>query len=196
MLTEAEVDALDRLSMSAVLAITAVMGLSAVPSSVRALQEAMPEGCLPQFGFGSHLSDKYGKELGLKLPVATLQSTGQAREEWMTATATLVASGLLGSAYELLKPHRDPNNALWEFFRHTRNAAFHGNRFYFKGGEPLRPASWRGRELSNALDEQPLFFEFLQFGDAFFMLADLILEIGMPHDEPPLLRTAPTDWTF
>jgi hypothetical protein len=31
----------------------------------------------------------------------------------------------------------------FEFFRHVRNAAAHGNRFTFKNREPKRPAAWR-----------------------------------------------------
>jgi hypothetical protein len=48
---------------------------------------------------------------------------------------------LLNSAYEIAKPHQD-SSPEFEVFRHLRNAASHGNRFFFTSSEPRRPASW------------------------------------------------------
>jgi hypothetical protein len=66
------------------------------------------------------------------------------------------ASGLLISAYEISKHHRD-HGELWEFFRHVRNAAAHGGTFSFKEKEPVRPARWRELEVTRALQGTPLF---------------------------------------
>lgn len=196
MLTDTEADTLDKLSMSAVMSITAAFGLMTVPEAVQALERAMPEGYPALFVFSSRLSSKYDKTLGIKLPVKQFSSTNDAQEKWMDEVATLIASGFLGSAYELLEDHRDPNIPLWEFFRHTRNAAFHGNRFHFLGDEPKRPASWRGLEITRNLQDTPLFFDFIHFADVFYMLADLTVEIGMPPGEPPMFGTLPEHWTF
>jgi hypothetical protein len=48
---------------------------------------------------------------------------------------------LLSTAYTVADAHNDQSPE-FEFFRHLRNAAVHGNSFYFKKDEPRRPASW------------------------------------------------------
>jgi len=48
---------------------------------------------------------------------------------------------LLNTAYAVADAHNDQSPE-FEFFRHLRNAASHGNSFYFKKDEPRRPASW------------------------------------------------------
>jgi hypothetical protein len=63
---------------------------------------------------------------------------------------------LLISSHDATKAHSN-QGPLWEFFRHCRNAAAHGGRFNLLGGEPKRPASWRGLTITPALAGQPLF---------------------------------------
>ena len=48
---------------------------------------------------------------------------------------------LLNTAYAVADAHNDQSPE-FEVFRHIRNAASHGNSFYFKKDEPRRPASW------------------------------------------------------
>jgi hypothetical protein len=48
---------------------------------------------------------------------------------------------LLNTAYAVAEAHNDQSPE-FEVFRHLRNAASHGNSFYFKKDEPRRPASW------------------------------------------------------
>jgi len=48
---------------------------------------------------------------------------------------------LLNTAYSVAEPHNDQSPA-FEVFRHVRNAAAHGNNFFFKKDEPRLPASW------------------------------------------------------
>lgn len=48
---------------------------------------------------------------------------------------------LLCTAYTVADVHNDQSPE-FEVFRHLRNAAAHGNYFYFKKDEPRRPASW------------------------------------------------------
>ena len=54
-----------------------------------------------------------------------------------------------------------------EFFRHLRNGVSHGNRFNLRRDEPKRPARFRGFEITPALHEQPVLFEFISTGDLF-----------------------------
>jgi hypothetical protein len=48
---------------------------------------------------------------------------------------------LLNTAYSVAEAHNDQSPA-FEVFRHLRNAASHGNYFFFKKDEPRLPASW------------------------------------------------------
>lgn len=57
---------------------------------------------------------------------------------------------LVNAAYEAVKDHAD-QSPLFEFFRHIRSAASHGNKFYFKSKEPSRPACWRGVTIDHTL---------------------------------------------
>ncbi len=60
-----------------------------------------------------------------------------------------------------------------EFFRHLRNAASHGGVWNFRGNEPSRQASWRGRQLSNVLNGGRLFDVNLRPGDLLVFLSDV-----------------------
>jgi len=48
---------------------------------------------------------------------------------------------LINTAYSMAEPYNDQSPA-FEVFRHLRNAASHGNNFFFKKDEPRLPASW------------------------------------------------------
>jgi hypothetical protein len=48
---------------------------------------------------------------------------------------------LLNTAYSVAEPYND-QSPVFEVFRHVRNAAAHGNNFFFKKDEPRLPASW------------------------------------------------------
>jgi len=48
---------------------------------------------------------------------------------------------LLNTAYSVAEAYNDQSPA-FEVFRHIRNAASHGNTFFFKKDEPRLPASW------------------------------------------------------
>jgi hypothetical protein len=52
-----------------------------------------------------------------------------------------------------------------EFYRHIRNALGHGNRFFFKGGEPKRAATFGTRTLTPDLHGQQVFFNYMAPGD-------------------------------
>jgi hypothetical protein len=68
------------------------------------------------------------------------------------------AGSLLILAHELTKdePWHD-QGPLWEFLRHTRNAAAHGGSFNLLHGEPKRIARWGRFEIMPALNKTPLF---------------------------------------
>jgi hypothetical protein len=48
--------------------------------------------------------------------------------------------------------HSKTTEPLMQFARHFRNACAHGDRWYFKNGEPKHPASCRALTLSASLD--------------------------------------------
>jgi len=72
---------------------------------------------------------------------------GQVRA--LRASGDLTADGvmkslccmLINTAYSVAEPHNDQSPA-FEVFRHVRNAASHGNNFFFKKDEPRLPATW------------------------------------------------------
>lgn len=81
----------------------------------------------------------------------------------------------VGFFYELIKacdsraPKPDP---VLDFFRHVRNAAFHGNRFNITSS--TAHAEWRGRKMRESLNETRLFFDFLAPGDAYLLISDAL----------------------
>jgi len=59
------------------------------------------------------------------------------------------------------------------FFRHIRNSCFHGNKFYFKRGQPRGTPSWRGLTIYRALQGTSVFPRFLAPADALHLLEDI-----------------------
>jgi hypothetical protein len=89
----------------------------------------------------------------------------------------LSAGSLLILAWDHTEAYHT-HEPLWEFHRHTRNAAAHGGRFTFKHGEPLRKAAWRTLGIVAALEGTSLFYDepdagFLGIGDVLYLLHDL-----------------------
>ena len=94
------------------------------------------------------------------------------------------ASLCVGSAYESVKEKLNAKcgkkskgwHPLLQYFRHVRNAGFHGNHFRFDGRsavDPAAPPTWRTSVMSKDLGGQRLFFEFLRAGDVPIFLADV-----------------------
>jgi len=55
-----------------------------------------------------------------------------------------------------------------EFLRHLRNGVSHGNTFRLRDyGEPRRPATFKGFEITQELEGQSVLFEFIGTGDLF-----------------------------
>jgi hypothetical protein len=72
----------------------------------------------------------------------------------------------------------------FEFFRHIRNAASHGNKFNFLNWEPASPACWRGATIdhnlkgkSNPLHGKECFGTFIGIADMIDLLADIEKQI-------------------
>jgi hypothetical protein len=93
--------------------------------------------------------------------------------------ATSLTCMLLNTAYESVK-HLNDKSPEFEFFRHTRHAASHGNRFRFLHGEPKRLAHWRNvcidhmrREQSNPLHDQVCVGNVISSADAVLLLWDI-----------------------
>lgn len=88
---------------------------------------------------------------------------------------------LINSAYEAVRVKY--GDAQWlglrqahpelEFFRHVRNAGSHGGTWHFEGGEPKRPATWRGRQVTPQLQGTRLLTDNLKPGDLLVLLWDV-----------------------
>jgi hypothetical protein len=84
---------------------------------------------------------------------------------------------LVNTAYEsltdaqrvALKAHKEG-----EFFRHSRHAASHGNKWNFLYNEPVRPAEWKGVVLDRPNFQDKRFIHgTLTPGDLLFLLGDV-----------------------
>lgn len=95
---------------------------------------------------------------------------------------------LANSAFESIeKAVRDTlrDEPVFQFFRHVRNAASHGNTWHFSSAEPARPAAWQpagGRriEIDHALrgEQNPMhgnkcFYGDIQPADLLYLLKDV-----------------------
>jgi hypothetical protein len=72
------------------------------------------------------------------------------------------------------------NEPVFQFFRHVRNAASHGNRWHFSKNEPSKPAQWNGITIDrtkqgaqNPLQGKPCFYGELQPADLLYLLQDV-----------------------
>lgn len=89
----------------------------------------------------------------------------------------LSAGSLLLLAWEVSRDQRT-TDPIWEFLRHSRNAAAHNGQFTFRHREPRRPASWRSKDITPHLEGRLLFTDgsvpgLLGPGDVVYLLADL-----------------------
>ncbi len=67
-----------------------------------------------------------------------------------------------------------------EFLRHARNASAHGNVFTLRRGEPVKPATWREKEITQQLSGQVLLYRFLKPGDV-LQLVDDVFQVVDPQ---------------
>jgi hypothetical protein len=79
---------------------------------------------------------------------------------------------LVNTGYESVKSLND-KSPVFEFFRHVRNSASHGNAFTFLNGEPRRPAEWRGKTIASTLTGTRCFFDFLGPADIVLLMWDI-----------------------
>jgi hypothetical protein len=93
---------------------------------------------------------------------------------------------LIISAHTVALDHIGSNRAVlesptFEFFRHIRNAAAHGNRFTFGPREPRRMAKWRDLTLDRPTHAGiQCFGNLLIAADALALLGDIQNEIASP----------------
>jgi hypothetical protein len=77
----------------------------------------------------------------------------------MMAMLSLIHDTLRENGFEKQTPE-------FEFFRHIRNAASHGNRLTFKNGEPRRPASYNGFTIDASMNGMTdVIHNYIHFGD-------------------------------
>jgi hypothetical protein len=92
-----------------------------------------------------------------------------------------LCQSLVGTAWELLAGrkvvsiHDDRPNV--QFLRHVRNGAIHGNRIQLGRKEPVNPARWRNVEIVKAIQGKRVFFEFLNYADALWLIKDVYDEV-------------------
>jgi hypothetical protein len=81
-----------------------------------------------------------------------------ANHSYLLASTMRSAGALLILAHELSKdaPWHD-TGPLWEFLRHSRNAAAHGGTFNLRRHEPRRPACWGSFVITATLQGTSLF---------------------------------------
>lgn len=115
----------------------------------------------------------------LEIGVDTIAKELAEHHSYLLPRQLMAAHTALVMAHEVTKgqPYRNAD-ALWEFLRHTRNAAAHNARWSFQNGEPSRPASWRSITLCPSLDGYHLFRlgtqpGTLQLGDPIALLWDI-----------------------
>lgn len=97
----------------------------------------------------------------------------------------LTSQQLLGHCWEILKhnnliPVPEKAGTVFEFYRHVRNGAFHGNRFFFEKGKPPFRAEWQDLAITEDLHEKRVFRDslkekefFLNYGDPLLLLSDV-----------------------
>ena len=90
---------------------------------------------------------------------------------------SLLSCMLVNTSYESLTKAQQKGiqtHKEGEFFRHSRHAASHGNKWTFRGKEPVRPAEWRGVVLDRPnFQDKPFIHGTLTPGDLLFLLGDI-----------------------
>ena len=194
MLSETEWRILGRLNRSTQLSLCSVMGLFASPEAVEILREleSRADGFV---SFGSKVAGRYHKKMVLNLPPILFDSQwANERNTAATEAAILIATGFLGSVYELLRHTHYSTTPSWQFFRFVRHACFHGNMFKLNPGEPKHRAEWRGFEITQDLNDTRLLYDFLAIGDIFLLTADVVAEIGPPAGKRTVWEPVAPEW--
>ena len=196
MLSSIEYEKIGIINRSTQIALSSVVGVASVPvAAIKILEAEKSNDAL--VSFGSKILDRYGKNIGLGLPpILWDENFNKEKPQAVVQSCTLIVSGFLGSVYEILKSNHYSDNPIWQFFRHVRNACFHGNQFYFMKGQPNKPASWRGMEIDSSLNGSTLIFDFIGIGDCFLLVADIMNEAGVPTGKPPVYNMLLPDWTI
>ena len=97
---------------------------------------------------------------------------------------------LMNSAYESLDDAaraKVNSNQVFQFFRHVRNAASHGNKWHFDIRNPTLPAAWKHLVLddtrkgnANPLQGQQCIYGSVWPGDLLFLLRDVETLLATP----------------
>ena len=87
----------------------------------------------------------------------------------------------LSTGYEALKAKAGlttgDDRPIVQFFRHVRNGISHDNVFYIRGGEPRKPAKWRGMEVTKSLNGTVVLYKFLRPADVLRLINDAYSEV-------------------
>ncbi len=122
------------------------------------------------------LECKFGEDLSIDL--SDIQHNVKNREHLNSVIVTMTAPMII-SSYSEVEKYND-NSEIFELFRHMRNACAHGNKFYFRGNQPSRPAKWKELIINHEIkgEENPLYgttllFNFISAGDIVYFLLDV-----------------------
>jgi hypothetical protein len=167
-----------------------------IPAAIKAILDAQSrvDGLM---SVGSKVMDKYKKKCtGDFPPILWDPIYVDQKPQAIVDSLVLVATGFVGSIYEVLRIRHISTREIWQFFRHIRNACFHDNKFRFTKGEPKYPARWRGLEIERKLQDSLLVFDFFALGDFLILVSDVINDIGIPSGEIHSFNEADPSWTL
>jgi len=111
--------------------------------------------------------------------VADLDAEAGRWKDLVSVHSVASVSSLIVMTHAICQENRLPTkDATWEFFRHCRNAAAHGNRFGLSHGEPRHRAEWDGIVIDRAMHGKAMLGSpsdnaLLFPGDALLMLHDV-----------------------
>lgn len=109
------------------------------------------------------------------------------REGIWSSVSKVAPSSFLTSSWAALmrdrRHHRISQEPVVQFFRHVRNAVSHDNRFNIEINNHkivnkatkvlLRKAKWRGVEITPAMHDTVLFWDFMEVADPIWLVSDV-----------------------
>jgi hypothetical protein len=133
-----------------------IPALSAVPAASEPIATEVRQG-LRKLSGPLELRSEYQNN-HITINIDDIARDVVANHSYLLASTMRSAGALLILAHELSKdaPWHD-TGPLWEFLRHSRNAAAHGGTFNLLHGEPRRPAYWGSFMITAKLQGTSLF---------------------------------------
>jgi hypothetical protein len=121
----------------------------------RALKEGASSGVTPLL-FRAQFKSKVQPQ-PLEIDVDQISHELFDSGHYLSGFVIRAVSGSLIVAHEMTRKFQSKKDSEWEFLRHCRNAAAHGDVFDLRDGEPKQPAEWRGLRITRQLNGTRLF---------------------------------------